>query len=159
MLIKAKSIEGYSLHGLDGAFGKVRDLYFDDARWTIRYLVVDTMNWMEDRAVLISPYALIGLYAGKKLIRTSLTMKQIEESPSAKTDEPVSMQFEESYHAFFGWPDYWRGSSVWGDSAIIARRPEERRNENQGGKPWDHHLRSVSAVVGYGIHARDGELG
>jgi hypothetical protein len=38
--------------------GTVEDLYFDDDRWTIRYLVLRTGNWLISRAVLVSPMAI-----------------------------------------------------------------------------------------------------
>ena len=42
MLIKAKKLNGYKLNGLDGEIGNVKEFYFDDKYWTIRYLVADT---------------------------------------------------------------------------------------------------------------------
>ncbi len=39
MLIKAKMLAGYKLDSLDGEIGKVKDFYYDDLHWTIRYLV------------------------------------------------------------------------------------------------------------------------
>jgi hypothetical protein len=42
MLIKAKTLKGYKLDSLDGEIGKVKEFYFDDRHWTIRYLVADT---------------------------------------------------------------------------------------------------------------------
>jgi len=41
MLNKAKTLKGYKLHSLDGEIGKVKEFYFDDHHWTIRYLVAD----------------------------------------------------------------------------------------------------------------------
>lgn len=89
----------------------------------------------------------------------SLTKAQIADSPSAKTDEPVSLQFEEKYHAYFGWPYYWIGSSTWGNSPMIPVEHPVPRKENADGKKWDHHLRSTIAIKGYGIHASDGDIG
>ncbi len=59
MLSKAKTLEGYKLDSLDGEIGKVKEFYFDDRHWTIRYLVAETGTRLADRQVLISPYALI----------------------------------------------------------------------------------------------------
>ena len=58
MLSKAKTLKGYKLDSIDGEIGKVKEFYFDDRHWTIRYLVADTGNWLTGRQVLISPYAL-----------------------------------------------------------------------------------------------------
>ena len=61
MLSKAGTLTGYKLDSLDGEIGKVKEFYFDDRQWTIRYLVADTGNWLSDRQVLISPYALVAV--------------------------------------------------------------------------------------------------
>ena len=59
MLNKAKTLKGYKLDSLDGEIGKVKEFYFDDQHWAIRYLVADTGSWLMGRRVLISPYALV----------------------------------------------------------------------------------------------------
>ena len=61
MLNKVKTLKGYKLQCLDGEIGKVKEFYFDDHNWTIRYLIADTGNWLVGRQVLISPYALDGV--------------------------------------------------------------------------------------------------
>jgi hypothetical protein len=75
MLIKAKTLKGYKLNGLDGEIGKVKEFYFDDQYWAIRYLVADTGNWLTGRKVLISPYALIAVNKEAKLIDIDLDQK------------------------------------------------------------------------------------
>src|ERR1035437_7956442 len=104
MLIKATSLKGYKLEGLDGDMGKVNEFYFDDQHWAIRYLVADTGNWLTGRQVLISPHALIRVNQEKQHLAVNLTKKQIEGSPSLDSDQPVSRQFEEAYHGYYGWP-------------------------------------------------------
>jgi hypothetical protein len=83
------------LDSLDGEIGKVKEFYFDDRHWTIRYLVAETGTWLADRQVLISPYALVAVNKEEKNIAIDLTKKQIEDSPSLDSDKPVSRQFEE----------------------------------------------------------------
>ena len=68
MLIKAKTLKGYKLNGLDGEIGKVKEFYFDDQHWAVRYLVADTGNWFMGKQVLISPYALIDVNKEAELI-------------------------------------------------------------------------------------------
>ncbi|MBE0669187.1 MAG: PRC-barrel domain-containing protein, partial [Anaerolineales bacterium] len=100
MLIKAKTLYGYKLDSLDGEIGKVKEFYFDDRHWTIRYLVADTGNWLMDRQVLISPYALAAVIKEEQHISIDLTKKQIEDSPSLNSDKPVSRQFEQAYYGY-----------------------------------------------------------
>ena len=49
MLRKAKDLSGYTLGARDGEIGKVREFYFDDQSWTVRYLVADTGGWLSGR--------------------------------------------------------------------------------------------------------------
>ncbi|MBC7538660.1 MAG: PRC-barrel domain-containing protein, partial [Bacteriovorax sp.] len=39
----------------DETIGTVKDIYFDDERWAVRYLVIDTRVWLFEDLVLISP--------------------------------------------------------------------------------------------------------
>ena len=159
MLSKAKTLTDYKLEGLDGEIGKVKEFYFDDQHWTIRYLVADTGNWLAGRQVLISPYALNSVIKSEKHLSVDLTKKQIKDSPSLNSDKPVSSQFEESYYEYYGWPMYWSGPNMWGAYHSIERNREKWGKFNRGEKAWDRHLRSTHAVSGYHIQALDGEIG
>jgi hypothetical protein len=159
MLSKAKTIKGYKLESLDGEIGSVKGFYFDDHRWTIRYLVADTGSWLTGRLVLISPYALNRVIQGDECLTVDLTKKQIENSPSLDSHKPVSQQFESDYYGYYGWPPYWNGSSVWGDTTHLERDRNKWVKVSAQGKPWDRHLRSTQEVTGYHIQALDGEIG
>jgi hypothetical protein len=159
MLNKAKTIKGYKLNCLDGEIGKVKEFYFDDHHWTVRYLVADTGNWLTGRQVLISPYALVAVIREEQHIAVDLTKKQIEDSPSLNSDQPVSRQFEEDYRGYFGLPMYSAGPYIWGPSPNIVRDREKWKESAQRKKAWDPHLRSTHEVSGYNIQATDGEIG
>ena len=124
MLNKAKTLKGYKLHSRDGEIGKVKEFYFDDQHWTIRYLVADTGNWLTGRQVLISPYALVTVNKEEKYIAIDLTKKQIEDSPSLDSDKPVSRQFEEAYYGYYRWPMYWDSPHMWRPYTYIVRDPQ-----------------------------------
>ena len=49
MLVTVKDLEGYAIHASDGDIGHVRDVYFDDQTWVVRYLAVDTGGWLTGR--------------------------------------------------------------------------------------------------------------
>ena len=42
MLRSMNDLEDCAIRATDGSIGQVKDLYFDDKAWVIRYLVVDT---------------------------------------------------------------------------------------------------------------------
>jgi hypothetical protein len=159
MLNKVKTLKGYKLDSLDGEIGKVKEFYFDDRHWTIRYLVAETGTWLADRQVLISPYALVVVNNEERNIAIDLTKKQIEDSPSLDSDKPVSRQFEEAYLGFYGLPVYWGGPYMWGAYPYVVRDRKKWKEFTQGEKAWDPHLRSTYDVSGHHIQALDGELG
>jgi sporulation protein YlmC with PRC-barrel domain len=159
MLNKARTLKGYKLDSFDGEIGTVKEFYFDDHHWTIRYLVADTGNWLLGRQVLISPYALVTVNKEEQYITVDLTKKQIEDSPSLNSDKPVSRQFENDYYGYFGWPLYWGGPYMWGAYPYIVHDRDKWKDHTQGGKAWDPNLRSTSAVNGYHIQTIDGEIG
>jgi hypothetical protein len=156
MLDKAKT--GYKLDSLEGEIGTVKNFYFDDHHWVIRYLVADTGNWLTGRQVLISPYALAAVNKEEQNIAVDLTKKQIEDSPSLDSDKLVSRQFEEAYYGYYGWPMYWGGPYMWGSFPKIVRDGKKRSESTQGGKDWDPCLRSTHAVSGHHVQAADGEI-
>jgi len=53
ILNRANILKGYKLKSLDDEIGRLKEFYFDDKHWTIRYLVADTGNWFKDKLVLI----------------------------------------------------------------------------------------------------------
>lgn len=159
MLIKATSLQGYALQSLDGEFGKVKEFYFDDRYWTVRYLVADTGHWLMGRQVLISPYALGAVSREEQRLAIHLTKKQIKESPDLSTDKPVSTQFEESYYGYYRWPTYWGGQNMWGAYPYLAHDRTEWLKSTGLEEGWDPSLRSTQEVSGYHIQAPDGEIG
>ena len=94
MLRKVTSLNGYSLQATDGELGKVKDVFFDDEKWTIRYLVVETGSWLNSRQVLISPYSIAGVDEVDEAIAVNLTQEQVRASPDIDTHQPVSRQME-----------------------------------------------------------------
>jgi hypothetical protein len=143
----------------------VKDFYFDDQNWTVRYLVADTGLWLAGREVLISPHAFPEGFRGK-ILRVNLTRKQIEDSPAIESHKPLSRQYEEEYHRYYGWPYYWQGGGLWGMSGfpILELPPKPLPSEPDtmsGPQPEraDAHLRNTQAVNGYHLQATDGIIG
>lgn len=161
MLTKATTLNGYRLQSRDGEIGRVKEFYFDDRHWTIRYLVADTGNWIPGRQVLISPHALGSVLSKEQSIAVDLTKKQIEDSPSLAHDKPVSRQFEEAYYGYYGHPLYWSGSYMWGATHAIVHAHKEAKKfaPAPDEKEWDANLRSTQEVSGYDIEATDGSIG
>lgn len=46
MLRSIKQLYGDKLGTTDGDIGHVKDFYFNDQQWAVRYVVVDTGSWL-----------------------------------------------------------------------------------------------------------------
>ncbi|HLN54504.1 MAG TPA: PRC-barrel domain-containing protein [Bacteroidales bacterium] len=159
MLSSAKEIRKFELNGLDEEVGGIKEFYFDDKFWTIRYLVASTGSWLNKRQVLISPYFIGNIDHELEFINVNLTKKEIEGSPSIDTDKPVSRQFEESYYSYYGAPVYWGGPSVWGPVPSIVHDRNMWRDIKPRENTWDPNLRSSKDVTGHTIQAKDDKIG
>ena len=165
MLNTISQLNGSTIQATDGDIGEVKDVYFDDQRWAIRYLVVDTGSWLSGRSVLVSPYAVEPPSKDGKSIPVRLSREQVKNSPDIDTHKPVSRQHEQAYLEYYAYPEYWDGGGLWAMGALpvlsmdrhdlsVASAAREN-NENSG----DVHLRSGGEVTGYDIQASDDSIG
>jgi hypothetical protein len=167
MLQSIKQLNGTKLAAADGDIGHVKDFYFDDQTWVVRYVIADTGNWLSGRQVLISPHAFGGICPAGKAMLVDLTRKQLEDCPAIEAHKPVSRQYEEDYHRHYGWPYYWEGDGLWGGMRgfpILELPPNFAAAEPAAAtgpklKRGDAHLRSTHAVTGYHLQASDGIVG
>ncbi len=171
MLRSVEMLDGMAIGATDGTIGKVKDFYFDDEAWVIRYMVVDTSKWLGGKDVLISPYAMGKPEWEGSTIPVTVSMDQVKKSPSIDTALPVSRQYETTYFGYYDYPFYWGGMGLWGESNYpgawrggAGNYPYQNYQGNLHsptgtGSKEDRHLRSCKAVKGYHIHAKDGEIG
>ena len=169
MLRHSSAINGYAIEASDGDIGAVSDFLFDDATWLVRWVVVDTGNWLSGRKVLLPPSVLGRLYENNRVLAVKLTKQQVKDSPEIDTDRPVSRQMETSVYDYYGWSPYWGSGFYMGGygympgsgmaSPYLGARRREQEIANAHADSDDVHLRSVEAVTGYHIHASDGEIG
>ncbi len=180
MLFAVSSLLGCPVEARGGRAGAVKDFLFDDRSWKIRWMVVDTGHWLSGRRILIHPSAIAPLDPGRpasgKLpmismgdtlaVTVRLTKQQIESSPEASEDEPVTEQMQAALFEHYGWDPFW-GGTYFGPDAIdpiskpIPAETEARPRAAIGGDPGegDPDLRSVVEVKGYHVHATDGDIG
>ena len=178
MLRDAKDMLGFAIEATDGALGHVRDVYFDDEAWVIRYLVVETGAWLSHRKVLVSPFSMDEPQWTSEKLPVRLTREQVRASPSIDTDKPVSRQYELSFGGYYAYPNYWGSTGLWGagyypwtmypgsghGGAVadhVAGQGHRQRVAHRAAEHSDDdpHLRSCNAVIGYHIHATDGDIG
>ncbi len=154
-----ESLKGYSLQARDGDIGTITDVWFDDDRWTVRYLVVRTGGWLMGRKLLLSPAVVRQVDTTRHQIVVDLTRDQVEQSPPIESEQTVSRHHESQLHDHYGWSPYWVGADfgAWGSMGADTTLPVEPRPAVS--EPPEPHLHSSDEVRGYGMHARDGEIG
>jgi hypothetical protein len=114
MLTNATHLKGPEIWATDGEIGTVDQFYFDDESWAIRYLVVQTGDWLGGRQGLISPFSAVQTDWQARRLDVALTKKQVENSPGIDTHQPVSRQHEAEYNRYYGHPYYWGRPLLWG---------------------------------------------
>ena len=85
MLHKTSELRGYHIVATDGEIGHVDDFLIDEGGQTVRYLVVDTSNWIGGRSVLISATAVEQIDSPAKKIHVNLRRDAIKAGPSVET--------------------------------------------------------------------------
>ena len=103
MLGVGSALKGYRIEARDGAIGIVSDFLFDDRTWKVRWLVVDTGNWLTGRLVLVHPSAIGRANYIERVLPVRLTKAQVEASPDVLQDRPVSRQNEFNLNDYYGW--------------------------------------------------------
>ncbi|MGD2108535.1 MAG: PRC-barrel domain-containing protein [Phycisphaerae bacterium] len=154
MLRSLAGYDGYRIGATDTELGNVRDFYFDDRDWVVRYLIVDTKTWLPGRKVLVSPTAAGRSDAHAGILHVRLSAKQVENSPAIDADKPVSREMESRLAEHFGWSRYWRRSVPVGQAADLERSLADDNSDGAG-----VHLRSADEVTGYLLEADDGPVG
>lgn len=152
------SLSGYRMEATDGEIGKVEEFYFDDQTWTVRYLILQTENWLSGRKVLISPVALIKGPSKPGTFMVDLTQDQVRKSPDIDTEKPVSRQHEIELYGHYSWKGYWE-SGFYAQGVGEIKEVSKTPGNLKGRPAIDLHLRASGYVTGFHIHGTDGEMG
>lgn len=167
MFNSISNITGARIAASDGDIGRVKEAYFDDRAWAVRYLVVETGSWLNGREVLLSPYAVVQPVGGQRQLHVALTQQQVRSSPPVDTRRPVSRQHERELLRHYRHPEYWDGGGLWAMGAMPTPPPVATSAELEANRAMierdvregDVHLRSSAHVTGYEILARDQTIG
>jgi uncharacterized protein YrrD len=129
---------GYHLTERDEIKGKVKDFFFDDRDWRLRYLVASLGSWGLGRRVLLPAEAFEGAHWMDRQVKVSLARNTVEESPPEGADQPRSRQHRvEVYQK-------------------VGKQPYRLAKVATSGDP---HLRSFRKLKGYQVDSLVGEVG
>jgi hypothetical protein len=102
-----REVIGYHIAALDGELGHVEDFIVDDETWIIRYMVIDTRNWLPGKKVLVAPTWIEKVVWAEEKVYVNLHRETIENSPAYNPSAPVNRAYEERLYDFYGRPKYW----------------------------------------------------
>lgn len=106
-LRSAREVIGYHIQAKNGDIGHVEDFIVDDEAWAIRYMVVDTQNWLPGKKVLVAPVWIESIHWAEAKVRVTLTRAKIKKSPEFDPAAPVNREYEDRLYDFYGRPKYW----------------------------------------------------
>jgi hypothetical protein len=103
----ARDVLGYYVQAADDDVGHVEDFLVDDGTWAIRYMVVDTRNWLPGRKVVISPGWIKTVSWDNSRVYVDLSRAQVEAAPAYDPTVPMERAHEERLYAHYRRPTYW----------------------------------------------------
>ena len=118
-LRSSRDMTGCGIHTQDGEIGHVEDLVIDDGEWLVRYMEVDTRNWLPGKKVLVQTGRIDRVHWARRMVTVALTRHTIRIR--------TGIRFVAAHHAGI------RSSSVqtlWKRSGVKYRR--ESRESRRG---------------------------
>lgn len=102
-----KEVCGYHIQATDESVGHVEDLIVEDDSWVVRYVIVDTRNWLPGRKLIISPSWIESFDWHERNARVRFDSKTIRSSPEFDADRALDRDYEELLHDYYAQPRYW----------------------------------------------------
>lgn len=102
-----REVVGYQINCIGDSMGHVEDMIVDLNSWVIRYLVIDTSNWLPGKKVIVAFDWLTNISWKEKSVFVDLTRKQIETAPPWDPRTPINRDYEITLYDFYGRPTYW----------------------------------------------------
>ncbi len=104
-LRSVKEVKGYSISATDGNIGHVEDFILNDETWALKYMVVDTRNWLPGgKKTLLSPAWIEKIDWMGSEVSVDLNTRQIENSPEYDPNKPVNVEYEMHLYDYYGRP-------------------------------------------------------
>jgi hypothetical protein len=102
------AVHGYRVDAADGKVGHVADFVIEDESWAIRYLVLDTDDWLAaGRRILVSPQWIKHVSWSDSTVLIRLDREAIEHAPEYLDDQPITRHYEAELHRHYAMDGYW----------------------------------------------------
>jgi len=114
-------VGGHHVEASDGEIGHVDDFIIDDETWAIRYLIVDTKDWLPGKKVLISPKWIERVSWSERQVVVGLTREAIRQAPEYTDGSAVTRDDEVALHRHYNRPGYWHADAGGVDDLELSR--------------------------------------
>lgn len=111
-LRSGREVTGYHIRATDDSVGHVEDFLIDTDDWAIRYLLVDTRNWLPGRKVLVAIGWALGVSWTDREVSLDLSRRQIESSPEYDGNKTIPRDYEDKLHRHYGRDGYWTATRL-----------------------------------------------
>ena len=105
-LRSTREVIGYHIRASDGAIGHISDMLIDEATWAVRYLVVDTHNWLPGKHVLVAPAWVSAVSWADRTVDADLSRDIIKTAPEYDPAQ-LNRSFEEGLYRHYQRSVYW----------------------------------------------------
>lgn len=100
-------LRNFTVQARDGVIGQIADLRFATSDWVIRYLIIETGDWLADKQILIPVTRIEQIDWEGRTIDVSLTRVQFARSPTVGSTDTFDRSFEERFFDCYERPGYW----------------------------------------------------
>ena len=98
-----REVAGYRIEARDDRLGHVDDLIFSDEDWKVRYLVVDTRNWLPGKKVLVPPdWKVEDISWSDRTVAIGLDRATIKRAPEFEPELPIGRDYEQRLNDYYG---------------------------------------------------------
>jgi hypothetical protein len=101
-----KDVTGYTIQATDGEIGHVDDFLVDDDAWNIRYIVIDTRNWLPGKKILVAPQWIANVDWKNSNVYVNLSREAIKSGPEFNSDK-LDREYESQLYKHYGQENYW----------------------------------------------------
>ena len=100
-----KEVTGYDIKAKDGNIGHVEDFIMDDETWALRYVIVDTRNWLPGGKKVLLPLTMAESVSWERSeFEVNLTKADIKSSPEFDPEKPINVEYEAQIYDYYGRP-------------------------------------------------------
>jgi sporulation protein YlmC with PRC-barrel domain len=107
-LRSAKEVTGYRLLTTAESIGHLEDFLLDSVTWAIRYLAVDTRNWLPGKHVVIPPGWIKEVNWDEHAVHVAVSPDSVKAAPEFDSGTEFSRAYETSLYKHYQRDPYWQ---------------------------------------------------